>query len=68
MKFSITILSLIICIVAWDVAFSLDTTEFRISSNDAATGDWFSFSVSISGDTAIVGVPFDDDYPFTQCG
>jgi len=61
MKFSITMLSLIICIVFCNVVFSLDTTEFKISSSDAARGDWFGFSVSISGDTAIVAAPSDDD-------
>lgn len=33
----------------------------RLNASDAATGDSFGLSVSISGDALIVGAPFDDD-------
>ena len=33
----------------------------KITSSDAAPGDWFGHSVAISGDTAIVGAYSDDD-------
>jgi len=35
----------------------------RLTASDAATRDQFGFSVSISGDTAIVGADGDDDVP-----
>ncbi len=35
--------------------------EFKITADDAAAGDQFGFSVSISGDYAIVGAYFNDD-------
>ena len=40
--------------LSWD-------TETKITSSDAATGDRFGWSVSISGDYAIVGAYLDDD-------
>jgi hypothetical protein len=33
----------------------------EITPADAAAGDWLGYSVAISGDTAVVGVPRDDD-------
>ena len=33
----------------------------KVLASDAAVGDEFGFSVSISGDTAVVGAPFNDD-------
>jgi len=33
----------------------------KLTAADAAVFDHFGFSVSLSGDTAIIGVPFDDD-------
>ena len=41
-----------------------DTTwaqEAKLLPSDAVTGDFFGFSVAISGDYAVVGAPFDDD-------
>ena len=35
--------------------------EAKLTASDPAAGDFFGFSVSISGDLAIVGAPFDDD-------
>ncbi|HUF05220.1 MAG TPA: FG-GAP-like repeat-containing protein [Aridibacter sp.] len=36
-------------------------TEFKLVAPDAAADDNFGWSVSVSGDTAVVGSPFDDD-------
>ncbi len=33
----------------------------KLTSGDAATNDEFGYSVAISGDTAVVGAPYDDD-------
>ena len=38
--------------------------EFKITATDGAANDWFGFSVSISGDYAIVGAWRDDDNGF----
>jgi hypothetical protein len=35
--------------------------EQKITAEDAAAGDYFCYSVSINGDYAIVGAPYDDD-------
>jgi hypothetical protein len=37
------------------------TRQAKLTAGDGAAGDWFGMSVSISGDYAIVGAPFDDD-------
>jgi len=37
------------------------TQQQKLAASDASTNDWFGFSVSISGDKAIVGAVFDDD-------
>lgn len=46
-------------------AYLFDTTTgaqlFKLTPDDAAAGDFFGFSVSISGTTAIVGAPYDND-------
>ena len=39
----------------------LFVSEAKVTASDAAAGDWFGNSVSVSGDTAIVGVRYDDD-------
>jgi hypothetical protein len=44
--------------------FRADGTEWgveKISASDATGGDAFGYSVSISGDTVIVGAPYEDD-------
>src|SRR6185503_19688910 len=33
----------------------------KLTASDAAAGDFFGFSVAVSGDTAVVGAIFDDD-------
>jgi len=33
----------------------------KLTASDGAQGDWFGYSVAISGDTALVGTWFDDD-------
>jgi len=43
------------------------TLQQQISAYDKAVGDQFGYSVAISGDTCIVGSPFDDDLG-TQTG
>jgi len=40
---------------------SASTTEFKLAASDGAAEDFFGLSVAISGDTAVVGVPNDDD-------
>ena len=46
----------------WGVMPNCTNTEnSKITAADADTSDWFGSSVSISGNYAIVGVPFDDD-------
>jgi len=35
--------------------------ETKLTASDAAAGDQFGWSVSVGGDTAIVGSAFDDD-------
>jgi hypothetical protein len=45
--------------------FKRDGTKWvqkdKLLASDAAVEDWFGYSVSISGDYAIVGAPYDDD-------
>jgi hypothetical protein len=33
----------------------------KLTASDGAAGDWFGYSVAISGDTVVVGAPYDDD-------
>ena len=40
---------------------ALDLTEFKVLAADGDSSDYFGYSVSISGETAIVGAPYDDD-------
>jgi hypothetical protein len=35
--------------------------QAKLTAGDAATGDWFGFSVAISGDTTVIGAIGDDD-------
>ena len=37
------------------------TEQAKLTASDAATGDYFGYSVAISGDTALVGALLDDD-------
>ncbi|RWX44711.1 FG-GAP repeat-containing protein [Candidatus Electrothrix aarhusensis] len=37
------------------------TLQQKLTANDGAVGEWFGISVSISGDTALVGTSRDDD-------
>jgi hypothetical protein len=37
------------------------TQQAKLTASDAAEGDWFGVSVSVWGDTAVVGSSFDDD-------
>jgi esterase/lipase superfamily enzyme len=51
-------------------AYLFDTTTgvqvAKLTASDAASGDNFGRSVAISGNTAIVGAPFDDDAGFSS--
>ena len=40
--------------------------EAKLTASDAAANDWFGYSVSISGDTALVGARNDDDAGYTS--
>ena len=35
--------------------------QAKLKANDAAGGDWFAYLVAVSGDTAVIGAPFDAD-------
>ena len=37
------------------------TQQQKLTASDGAASDWFGRSVAMSGDTAVVGAPFDDD-------
>ena len=60
----ILLLTLTICAVA-SLSISqpayAQINEFKLTASDSAAGDFFGFSVSISGDDAIVGARWDDD-------
>ncbi|MGL5019246.1 MAG: FG-GAP repeat protein [Luteolibacter sp.] len=55
---------------------SIWSQQAKLTASDAASGDWFGYSVSVSADTVIVGAYFDDDggsdsgsaYVFTRSG
>jgi len=57
---SILILSILFSV---DSVFAVVTEEAKITASDAAAFDQFGNSISISGDTVIVGAAFDDDVP-----
>jgi hypothetical protein len=49
------------------------TQQAKLTASDGAAGDGFGFSTSVSGDTALVGAPYDDlsrgaAYVFTRSG
>jgi hypothetical protein len=52
------------------------TQQAKLLASDGETHDWFGYSVALSGDTAIIGAPSDDDngdysgsaYVFTRTG
>jgi hypothetical protein len=52
-----------ICLIC--SAVSADTPvvyeDFKLLASDGATGDWFGYSVATSGNTVVVGAPYDDD-------
>ena len=47
-------------IFKWDGSSWIE--QQKLTASDAARNDFFGWSVSISGDLAIVGAPYDDDY------
>ncbi len=42
--------------------------EQKLTASDAANGDLFGLSVSVSGDTVVVGAPYDDCSAGVRCG
>jgi len=42
--------------------------QAKMTASDAAANDWFGYSVAVSGDTAVIGVPFDDNDSGTDSG
>jgi len=44
------------------------TQQQKLTASDAAAGDGFAYSVSVSGDTAVVGAPHDDNAGGTDAG
>jgi len=49
-------------IFGYDSASGTWLKEAKLIASDSSNGDYFGYSVSILGDKAIVGAPFDDDY------
>ncbi len=53
-------------------AFRFDGTDWveeqKLTASDALAGDGFGVSVSLSGDTAVVGAPWDDCAAGNRCG
>ena len=44
-----------------EAAAAPDSEVAKLTAGDADAGDKFGFSVAVSGDTAVVGSPLDDD-------
>jgi hypothetical protein len=44
------------------------TTQQKLTASDAATDDWFGYSVAIDDDTLVVGAPFDEDTEVSNSG
>jgi hypothetical protein len=40
----------------------------KLTAADAARSDWFGYSVALSGDTAVIGAPYEDDAGGPQSG
>ena len=49
-----------------EVGWSTMTQTQKLTASDGAEGDWFGFSVSISGDTVVVGAMCDDDKGYSS--
>ena len=51
------------CLVALLLILPLSAfcVERKLNASDAAAGDWFARSVSVSGDTTVIGAYWDDD-------
>jgi hypothetical protein len=62
----IRLLSALICIALFvfgsaRISYATDFYETQIVAHDAAAGDQFGIAVSLSGETIVIGAPFDDD-------
>ena len=44
------------------------TQQAKVDSSESATGDQFAFSVALSGDAAVIGLPYDADGATTATG
>jgi hypothetical protein len=52
---------------AWSPLIAAQCTgETKVLASDGAAGDTYGFSLAMSGDTAVVGAPQDDDLGFTS--
>jgi len=47
---------------------SFTQQQLKLTASDAAAGDWFGYSVSLFGDTALIGASGDDDNGKTNSG
>ena len=50
-----------IALLSLNILYSQSITETKLIANDGDRGDFFGWSVSLSGEYAIIGAPFDDD-------
>ncbi len=57
----LTLTAIWLCVILSMAGWPNILNEFKITANDAATGDNFGESVAIDGDFAVAGAPFDDD-------
>ncbi|MEO5914979.1 MAG: FG-GAP repeat protein [Luteolibacter sp.] len=44
------------------------STQQKLSASDAEADDWFGYSVAISGETVVIGAPFDQDTAVVDSG
>ena len=61
MRRSETVVLAFLGLALGSAATSQAPTEFKLTARNAAIDDQFGSSVAVSGDTALVGVPYDDD-------
>ncbi|OQY29001.1 MAG: hypothetical protein B6244_05530 [Candidatus Cloacimonetes bacterium 4572_55] len=64
---TITIITALCLLIAVACA-QAQISEFKITANDGDSGDWFGYSVAISGNLAIVGAEWDDNDNGTKAG
>ena len=65
----LTLLTLFLGIFGVSPGYALTFSEVqKLLASDGASGDFFGNSISISGDTAVIGAQFDDDDNGTRSG